>query len=975
MNTHWRISIPFAVAITFAAGGALAQNLIRSYIWDGSDNGLWADADNWTINRSPGPGDNLTFLASGFFHTTVNNYAAGTSFDLITYSGAGYEVFGNALALTGGIRAIHGAGVTSFGPDITLGADASFTAQNTDAILTLGGLLTLGSSHTATFDGAGLIQVSNAVRRAPGFGGGVSLIKDGTGTTRLTKSNDLGGGQVWVRAGTLALANNFALGDAGTTIVLDGATLALGGNLRLDSGPINLAGTLRSDLGANVVSDTINLSGSNAVFAVPDSLTVSGLVAGVGFAMSGGGTLRLVANNTYSGPTLLNPGRLIVDGIQPGSAILLNGGILTGRGTVGPITSLSGGGVIDATSPSTTQSCAGLELNAATTFRVIVNGSFAGPRAGHIIVNGPVNLGGSVLTIEFNPQAASPVAGDLITILRNDGVDPIVGTFANLPEGVVTDLGSSFSRLICRVSYTGGDGNDVVLTVMPDQRVWDGGGNNAYWDLSANWDPTAYPPKPGDDLIFPAGAARLNNTNNLGLNTPFRFVTFTGDGYTLNGNRIDLQAGVIAALAASTNRVALNIRLQTNVVFTASNGAALLLLTNLDTRGNELTLAGEGEHRVSGTVSGLGTLVKTGGGLATLSSSNTYAGATEVREGTLLLARNHALGGTAMGTVVIAGGTLAVVPGLNVPEPLTLAGALQQNSATNGTGVWSGPIVLQGATPQISVKNSTLLVSGPVSGAGSFTKRGDGTLVLNANNTYSGATVLAEGKLLMNSAQPHSAVQLSGGTLGGTGVVGQVIASGPGLKTVNPGASVGVLTTSNAVFNSFTRFEVELNGTMPGLNHDQLDVHGTVTLNNSQIIPLLGPALSAGMVIRILNNDGADPIVGTFASLPEGATLTTTNGPWLRITYTGGDGNDVELRVLNPPPVVDSIVRQQATGFIQIQGHGLPNLLYTLEASTTLQPGSWAPIDADLVDGNGLFELIDVDSLNYFMRFYRVLSP
>lgn len=961
------------MAIALASGGALAQDLIvRSYIWDGSVSGLWADAGNWTIGRPPGPGDNLTFPASGFWHTTVNNYAAGTSFDLITYSGAGYEVFGNALVLTDGIRATHGAGVTAFGADITLGADASFTAQNADATLTLGGLLTLGSSHTATFDGAGLIQVSNAVRRAPGFGGGVSLIKDGTGTTRLTKSNDLSSGQVWVRAGTLALAHNFALGDAGTTIVLDGATLALGGNLRLNSGPINLAGTLRSDLGANVVSDTITLSGSNAVFAVPNSLTVSGLVAGVtGFAMLGGGTLRLAANNTYSGPTLLNPGMLIVDGLQSGSPILLNGGILTGRGTVGPITSLSGGGLIDRSNVGTTQSCAGLDLNAATTVHVSISGTGSGPRAGQLVVNGTVDLGGSALDLRFIPSPTSPVAGDSITIIRNDDTDLVAGMFADLPEGAVTNV----DRIVFKITYAGGDGNDVALIVLPSQRVWDGGGNSANWDLSANWDPSAYPPKPGDDLIFPAGAARLNNTNNLGLNTPFRFITFAGDGYTLSGNQIILQAGVTAALPSSSNRVALTIRLQTNQTFIASNGAALLLLTNLDTRGHELTLAGEGEHRVSGVISGLGSLVKAGVGLATLSSSNTYSGATEVRDGTLLLARNHALGGTATGTVVIAGGTLAIVPGLNLLEPLTLAGGLQQNSATNGTGIWSGPIVLQGATPQISVENSTLLVSGLVSGAGSFTKRGDGTLVLNANNTYSGATVLAEGRLLMNSAQPHNSVQLSGGTLGGTGVVGQVIASGPGLKTVNPGAGVGVLTTSNAVFNSFTRFEVELNGTMPGLNHDQLDVHGTVAVNTSQLIPLIGSALSAGMVIRILNNDGADPIVGTFASLPEGATLTNTNGPWLRITYTGGDGNDVELRVLNPPPVVDSIVRQQATGFIQIQGHGLPNLLYTLEASTTLQPGSWVPIDADLVDGNGLFELIDVDSTNHPMRFYRVFSP
>jgi fibronectin-binding autotransporter adhesin len=972
MKAHFRNSIPLAMTIALAAGSAVAQDVIlRRYIWDGSDNGLWAVAGNWTTDRSPPPGADLLFPAAGFWRTTVNNYTAGTSFGLITYSDDGYEVFGNALVLTEGIAATHGAGVTTFGPDITLGANASFTAQNAGATLTLGGLMTLASSYYSTFGGAGLVQVTNAVRRVFNVAGGIALIKDGAGTTLLTKSNDLRAGAVWVRGGTLALAHNFALGGAGTTTVSNGAILALAGGVRLDSGPIILAGTLRSDSGANVVSDTITLSDGNAAFAAPGSLTVSGLVAGaVGFTKIGVDSLRLVANNSYTGPTLLAEGTLMVDGIQPASAMLLNGGTLRGRGTVGFITSLSGGGTIGQSFGTTTQSCAGLDLNAATTVRASISGTASGPRSSQLIVNGPVDLGGSALDLDVFPLSTSPVAGDAITILRNDDTDLVVGMFANLPEGAVTNV----NGIVFRITYAGGDGNDVALIVLPSQRVWDGGVVGSYWNETDNWDPSNFPPKSGDDLLFPAGAARLNNTNNLGLSTTFHSVTFTGDGYTLNGNQISLQAGVTAALASSTNRVALPIRLQTNQTFAASNGAALLLLTNLDTFGKELTLAGEGEHRVSGVVSGLGSLVKAGAGLALLSASNSYAGSTEVLQGTLHVARNHALGGTATGTVVAAAGTLAVVPGLNVPEPLTLAGALQQNSATNGTSVWSGPIVLQGASPNVEVGNSTLLVSGLISGAGSFTKIGGGTLMLTADNAYSGATVLAGGRLLVNGAQPQSFVQLSGGTLGGTGAVGQVIASGPGLKIVSPGASFGVLTTSNVLFNSFTRFEVELNGTTPGVNQDQLNVTGSLTLGNSQLVPLTGPALAGGMVMRILNNDGTDPIVGAFAGLPESATLTTTNGLLLRITYQGGDGNDVELRVLNPPPVVDSIARL-ATGFIQIQGHGLPNLLYTLEASTTLQPGSWVAIAADLVDGNGLFDLIDVDSTNHLMRFYRVLSP
>jgi hypothetical protein len=44
----------------------------------------------------------------------------------------------------------------------------------------------------------------------------------------------------------------------------------------------------------------------------------------------------------------------------------------------------------------------------------------------------------------------------------------------------------------------------------------------------------------------------------------------------------------------------------------------------------------------------------------------------------------------------------------------------------------------------------------------------------------------------------------------------------------------------------------------------------------------------------ILRNDGVDPVVGTFFGLPEGALVPFAGGP-LYITYTGGDGNDIEL--------------------------------------------------------------------------------
>ena len=56
--------------------------------------------------------------------------------------------------------------------------------------------------------------------------------------------------------------------------------------------------------------------------------------------------------------------------------------------------------------------------------------------------------------------------------------------------------------------------------------------------------------------------------------------------------------------------------------------------------------------------------------------------------------------------------------------------------------------------------------------------------------------------------------------------------------------------------------------------------------------PRLHPACGDRFVI--VNNDGTDAVTGTFAGLAEGATLSLAGKPF-RITYAGGDGNDVEL--------------------------------------------------------------------------------
>src|SRR5262249_17301743 len=98
-------------------------------------------------------------------------------------------------------------------------------------------------------------------------------------------------------------------------------------------------------------------------------------------------------------------------------------------------------------------------------------------------------------------------------------------------------------------------------------------------------------------------------------------------------------------------------------------------------------------------------------------------------------------------------------------------------------------------------------------------------------------------------------------------------------------------------------FRVEIFGDQLGTQYDQLDVDGAVALNGATLDVILS-GTSVGDTFRIIRNDGLfDPVGGTFNGLPEGATLTASNGALLQISYHGvfnpiGDlgRNDVVLK-------------------------------------------------------------------------------
>src|SRR5207302_1501894 len=84
--------------------------------------------------------------------------------------------------------------------------------------------------------------------------------------------------------------------------------------------------------------------------------------------------------------------------------------------------------------------------------------------------------------------------------------------------------------------------------LAPAIPTWDGGGADNQWTTAANW-AGAVAPQPGDNLVFPSGAAQLANVNDFAAGTLFGSLSFTALDYRVSGNAIMLGGGGISVNA------------------------------------------------------------------------------------------------------------------------------------------------------------------------------------------------------------------------------------------------------------------------------------------------------------------------------------------------------------------------------------------------------------------------------------------
>src|SRR5262249_53016657 len=172
-----------------------------------------------------------------------------------------------------------------------------------------------------------------------------------------------------------------------------------------------------------------------------------------------------------------------------------------------------------------------------------------------------------------------------------------------------------------------------------------------------------------------------------------------------------------------------------------------------------------------------------------------------------------------------------------VPITINSSGLLKLNNFSEKYGPLTGTgkvVTADPPTMTVAFDDLTATFEGEISGPGIVVKDGTGTWVLTGANTYEGGTVVAGGTLLVDGSLTGPVTVDAGATLGGTGTTGPVTL-GAG-AAINPGGiDPGIQKVQDLAFSVGSSYVVQLNGPDPGSGYDQLDVTGTVSLNDATL--------------------------------------------------------------------------------------------------------------------------------------------
>ncbi|HWK64630.1 MAG TPA: autotransporter-associated beta strand repeat-containing protein [Rhizobiaceae bacterium] len=663
---------------------------------------------------------------------------------------------GNGGGSAGGGAAIYGGDVT-----VTLGSTAriegglSGDGSSRAASLVMNGRLNIDAGARLIgdiyADGARLsINPSTSFTLDQAIRGSGVVAKIGSGTLILSGVNDYVGA-TQISQGTLALsgAGTIARSDS---VEIDGT---------LDISATTSGATIREIYGSDGVPMGEIRLGAKTLTVIQDRSfrfndyvfgTFGGVISGSGgLVKQGSGTLTLTGNNAYSGVTRIDQGTLA---LADAGAIAASRGVIVNSAL--DISGLSSGG-------TTIESLTG-----------------SAP--------GTVHLGGKSLTVRQSVDTtfAGRITGSGSLVKSGSGTLTLTGA-SDYSGGTTIQAGA------LKVASNGASGTGFIAI--------EGG---ALLDLAADSLVLANAIRLSGDAAIFIGAGRTGTlSGSLGDGLSVGSLSKTGGGaLVLTGESSYsgatlIQEGTLmlsgSGSIAGSDGITVNATLDISGISPTLASVGTLAgsdagIINLGTK--TLMVTQTADAAFAGRITGAGSLAKAEAGRLMLSGANDYSGGTRVLAGTVAVASNTALG---TGTIAMDDGTalefatsdlslanaieLSGTARINIDAGrATLAGSIDDGGKTGtlvktgdgtliltaaashsgGTLIAAGRLVGTSSSLAGDIVNEAALVfdqaadgtySGTIAGSGSLTKSGTGSLVLTADNSYAGATVIEAGSL------------------------------------------------------------------------------------------------------------------------------------------------------------------------------------------------------------------------------------